>query len=339
MSSPNPQAAVVFNPTKIARDVLEPEVTAAAAAAGFGETLWFETTKEDAGHQQARDAVAAGVRVVMAAGGDGTVRAVGHVLRGTETALALLPSGTGNVLAFNLDMSRLSLAEAAQVAFSGRTHRIDVGEASLEEVGGTVSQHSFLVAAGLGLDAATMEETRPAAKARVGVLAYAEGGLRAAIKSRRTEIQARVDSRRPFTAKVHSILIANCGQYPPFFVLMPDALIDDGVLDIISVGPRTFVGWLRLWGRVAIDNRIILHQRSSRRGVSWKAWKSSAFETTRGRSITIHPETAMPCQLDGDTFGEVARIRCWVDPQSLIVRVPATSPDAAALGGATGAAA
>lgn len=319
-------AAVIFNPVKVSREILEAAIAPAAAAAGFGETLWFETTPDDAGAAQTRQALEAGASLVMAAGGDGTVRQVAHVLRGTRVPLALLPSGTGNVLAYNLDMAKLSLEEAVEIAFAGERRAIDVGEASIEDTSGMVSQHSFLVAAGLGLDAATMEETRPEAKARVGVLAYAEGGLRAAIKSKRTEINARVDGKKGFSAKVHTILVANCGQYPPFFVLLPDAVIDDGILDIIYAGPRSFIGWLQLWGRVAIDNRIILRQRSSRRGVSWRTWKSSAFESTRGHAITIAPETPMPCQLDGDTFGDARRIRCWVDPKSLAVMVtPSTA--------------
>lgn len=312
-------AAVIFNPSKVSRDALEPSIASAAAAAGYSDTMWLETTVEDAGVAQTREAVAAGATVVMAAGGDGTVRAVAHALRNTDVPLALLPSGTGNVLAYNLNMAKTSLEDAATIAFSGVRRLIDVGEISLEATDGKVSQHSFLVAAGLGLDAATMEETSSAAKARVGVLAYAEGGIRAAIKSKRTEIRVRIDNRKAFSTKVHTIMIANCGQYPPFFVLLPDADIDDGVLDIIYAGPRTFFGWVRLWGRVAVDNRIIMHQRGSRRGVSWKAWKSSAFELTRGRTITIAPETPMPCQIDGDTFGDVRRAQCSIENRCLAV--------------------
>ncbi len=325
--SPSNFAAVIFNPIKVGRADLEPAVDAAAAAAGYSDTLWFETTATDAGGSMAHSALEAGASVVMAAGGDGTVRAVAHVLDGTGIPLALLPSGTGNVLAYNLDMAKLTVAEAATIAFSGVQRPIDVGKISIEDGKGKVSQHSFLVAAGLGLDAATMEETSSAAKARVGVLAYAGGGIRAAMKSKRTEIHANVDDRRGFSAKVHTILVANCGQYPPFFVLLPDALIDDGVLDVIYAGPRTFVGWLRLWGRIAIDNRIILRQRSSRRGVSWHTWQSSAFEITRGQSISISPEKPMPCQIDGDIFGDARRIRCWINPKSLVVMAAATSAE------------
>ena len=314
-------AAVVYNPTKITRDELESAVAPVALAAGFGPTLWLETTPEDAGGDAARRALAAGAQVVMAAGGDGTVREVAEQLRSSDIPLALLPSGTGNVLALNLDMGKFTLERAVDVAFHGITKKIDVGQLVLEDPDGHTMQHTFLVAAGLGLDAATMEETRPQAKQKVGVLAYAEGGLRAVVKSKRTPVRIGIDDRRPFTEKVHMVLVANCGSFPPSLVLLPDASIDDGILDVLYIGPRSFWGWLRLWGRVAIDNRIILHQRSSRRGVSWRTWKSKAFEYARGHAVTIHPETPLPCQIDGDTFGEATRMRFWIDPASLAVRV------------------
>ena len=91
-------AAVVFNPTKVKSKVIKTAVKEAETEAGWGKTLWFETSVIDPGGGVTAKALAAGVDVVLAAGGDGTVRAVAEALRGTGVPLALVPSGTGNLL-------------------------------------------------------------------------------------------------------------------------------------------------------------------------------------------------------------------------------------------------
>jgi diacylglycerol kinase (ATP) len=88
-------AAVVYNPLKVDLPKLKESVAAAQKAAGWGSTAWFETSAQDAGQKVAASAVRRGANVVMAAGGDGTVRAVAEGLHGTSVSLAILPSGTG----------------------------------------------------------------------------------------------------------------------------------------------------------------------------------------------------------------------------------------------------
>lgn len=88
-------AAVIYNPIKVDLDAFRDAVALEATAAGWGETLWFETFVDDVGQGATMKALDEDVDLIIAAGGDGTVRAVAEAVRGHATPVALLPSGTG----------------------------------------------------------------------------------------------------------------------------------------------------------------------------------------------------------------------------------------------------
>ena len=93
----------MLNPTKLTdAGTFRQAVLAAMAEHGFGEPLWLETTAADPGRGQARQAVTAGAVVVLACGGDGTVTACAEGVAGTGVRLAIIPLGTGNLLARNV---------------------------------------------------------------------------------------------------------------------------------------------------------------------------------------------------------------------------------------------
>ncbi|MGH3426766.1 MAG: diacylglycerol/lipid kinase family protein, partial [Mycobacteriales bacterium] len=98
-----PLPAVVVNPSNIKNlAMLQGQITSVCADLGWASPLWLQTTIEDPGVGQARAALAAGADVVLACGGDGTVRHVAQALAKTGTPLGLLPAGTANLLARNL---------------------------------------------------------------------------------------------------------------------------------------------------------------------------------------------------------------------------------------------
>ncbi|MDD9205455.1 acylglycerol kinase family protein, partial [Georgenia sp. 10Sc9-8] len=120
--------AVVFNPSKSADGAgLRALVRQSAAEAGLEDPLWYETTVDDPGLGQAREALERGASVVVAAGGDGTVRAVAEALAGTGVPMGLIPLGTGNLLARNLDLPLSSQREMVALALTGRDRAMDLG--------------------------------------------------------------------------------------------------------------------------------------------------------------------------------------------------------------------
>ncbi|MEE6273993.1 diacylglycerol/lipid kinase family protein [Georgenia wangjunii] len=164
--TPTGPPAVVFNPSKSADgERLRSLVTQSAAEAGLSEPLWFETTVEDPGLGQAREALAAGASVVIAAGGDGTVRAVAEALAGTTTPMALLPLGTGNLLARNLDLPLGDQREMVTVALTGRDRPMDLGWLRTEPL---TPEHAREVYGNPDASSAASSEKTGSAEAAVG---------------------------------------------------------------------------------------------------------------------------------------------------------------------------
>jgi diacylglycerol kinase (ATP) len=316
------QAAVVYNPIKVDVEQLRHDVAAAESRAGWRKSLWLETTEQSPGSEQARQAVADGADVVLAAGGDGTVRAVAEGLRGSDVALALLPAGTGNLLARNLDMILTHMADSVDLAFNGIDRRIDVGVVELDRPDGTTEEHSFLVMAGFGLDAKMIANANPELKKRLGWLAYVDAVARALRDTDKVRMRFRVDNGEERTASVHTLIAGNCGALPGNILLLPDAEIDDGLFDIVTFRPEGFFGWAHIWLRMTWENGI-LHRSSVGRKLLSRGKPVRALRYFRARELTVRIERSEEFELDGDPFGEVVGFRLRVDPTSLTVRVPA----------------
>jgi diacylglycerol kinase family enzyme len=156
------RAAVVVNPTKHTDGAkFRAEVTEAMAAHGWSDPLWLETTPDETGRGLAEAAVAEQVDVVLASGGDGTVTACAEGVAGSGVPLAVLPAGTGNLLARNLGLP-LALDQALAVGLTGRDRRLDVGNAN---------GHPFVAMAGIGFDAMLLDSTGEPLKKRLGWMA------------------------------------------------------------------------------------------------------------------------------------------------------------------------
>jgi diacylglycerol kinase (ATP) len=316
-----PQAAVVYNPIKVDILALKTAVSAAAKDAGWLPTLWFATTLADAGQRVTAQAVAAGATLVMAAGGDGTVRAVAEGLRGTEATMGLIPSGTGNLLARNLDLKIADLHEAVRVAFTGVDRTIDLGVTTITRPDGSFEEHVFVVMAGLGLDAKMIANTNATLKKAVGWLAYVDAGIRAIPELGPVRLRVSVDGESERTVNVHTIIIGNCGRLPGGILLIPDAKPDDGILDFVALRPRGPFGWLNVWNKVAWENGVLRKSAIGRRIIDLSRDVKDVTYLT-GRDLRMIVETPQEFQLDGDEFGQAQSVHARVDPGALTVRVP-----------------
>lgn len=319
---PSRRAAIVYNPLKVDAKKLRASVAAAEKSVGWGKSLWFETTAEEAGGGLAKKAAAEGVEVVLAAGGDGTVRAVAEGLRDTKVALALLPAGTGNLLARNLDLPLSQLDSSVQTAFTGEDRDIDLGLVEIERPDGATEQHAFVVMAGIGLDAKMVANTNPELKKRVGWLAYADAIARSLRDAKQLRISFRADDGAARTMRAHTVLVGNCGLLPGNVLLLPDASLDDGVLDIVALRPEGFFGWAQVWVKIVWENGVLRRSSVGRKMMGY----SREIRTLRymtASTFEVRLDRAEEFELDGDEFGVVVGFRTEVDAGALTVRVPA----------------
>ncbi|HEY1106422.1 MAG TPA: diacylglycerol kinase family protein, partial [Agromyces sp.] len=280
--------------------------------------------EDDPGKGMAREAVEAGVDLVVAAGGDGTVRSVAAGLRGTGVPLGIVPLGTGNLFARNLDIPVNDVDDAVVLAFAGLDRAVDVLIARVRRPDGTTESHASLVMAGIGIDATMIANTNPDLKKKVGWLAYVDAGLRALPNSEPFRVVHRLDGGRHHRSRVSSILVANLGYLPGNLELIPDAEIDDGRLDVVRLQPRNLFGWLFVWRVIAWENRVMRKTAIGRQVLDLTGGnRRQVVAYSRGRTVDLVIEGGpQEFEIDGDEFGTVAAARFEVDPASLIVRVP-----------------
>ncbi len=296
------RAALIINPIKATTVDVEGAVRRIAAEDGWEETLVIETTEEDPGHGQARQALDAGVDLVIAAGGDGTVRCVAEELAESGTMLALIPLGTGNLLARNLDIAVDDPDAAVEAAFRGTERSIDVVHVTVNRA---QDAHVFLVMAGIGYDAAIMSDTRDDLKDKVGWLAYVDAGIRN-LPGKPTRTTISVDGGKPFERRLRSVMGGNCGKIMGGLEIFPGAKIDDGLMDLMTVAPRGALGWLAVVGKLVARGK----------------GKDSSLEYFQCRTAEVTLREPLEVQLDGDPLGKATHMAFEVKPNSLRLRMP-----------------
>ena len=286
-------AAFVVNGTR-ARRALVLRLTAAAQADGH-TPLVLRTTPGDGGEGMTRQAIEAGAAVVFAVGGDGTVRACAQELAGTEVPLAIVPLGSANLTARALRIPA-GPAAALTAGLRGVSRRIDLASAD-----GVICA----AMAGIGLDAAVVGATSDRLKRRAGWPAYAAASA-SLLLARPTEFAIRLDDGPPMIRRARSVFVGNCGLLPGGFPILPDARLDDGVLDVGILAPAGMPGW------VSVGYRCVLGSRRD----------DSQLERRQARYVEIHAAAPLPRQADGEVIGQGDTLSVRVLPGAMRVMVP-----------------
>jgi YegS/Rv2252/BmrU family lipid kinase len=293
--------AVVLNPAKVESvGQFRALVTSMAAEAGWAEPRWFLTSVDDPGRGMAHSAAVAGADLVIVCGGDGTVREVCAELAGTGIPVGIVPAGTGNLLARNLDIP-LYLRSAVDVALTGQDRAIDLVAVS----GDGIEDSHFMVMAGMGFDAAIMEGVNEGLKRRVGWVAYVGSALRS-LMFPAVKVEITVDDDPPSTHRARTVVVGNVGYLQAGMPLLPDAAIDDGQLDLVLLHPRRFLSWIPLAARVLSRGRRT----------------DETINRMTGRRISVRAAADTPRQLDGDSVGVGRELHMECLPGRLLVRVP-----------------
>jgi YegS/Rv2252/BmrU family lipid kinase len=291
------RVAVVFNPATGGGDTSgrKRDTQQALEAAGL-DVLWLETTPEDPGQGLTAKAVAEGVDLVMAQGGDGTVMACVTGLAGTDVPLAVLPAGTGNLLATNFDIPA-DLEAAVDVALHGDRVRLDVA---------ATDDDRFVVMGGIGFDAAMLRDADPKLKERLGAVAYVLSGFKH-LRRRATRFRLQLDDRPPLERTGQGVLVGNLGRLQGGLPVMPDARADDGLLDVAVLQTRTVADWL------ALAVRVLLRRRR----------KDPQLETFQARRVEVHCDRPQPVERDGDPL-DTPRDHLVIEvvPRALTLCVP-----------------
>ena len=293
--------AVVLNPVKVDEPGQFRElVEMLARDAGYASVVWWTTTVEDTGHGMAHEAAVSGADLVIAIGGDGTIRAVCEELAGTGIAVGIVPAGTGNLLARNLDIP-LYLRSAVDVALNGQDRAIDMVEVS----GDKMEDATYLVMAGMGFDAAIMEGVNEDIKAKVGWLAYVWSALKS-LMFPAVRVEVSVDGGEVTRHRARTIVIGNVGLLQGGTPLLPDAAIDDGKIDVVLLYPRRFLSWVPLAFRVLTKSRR----------------SDETITRMSGREVVVRTNTDAPRQLDGDLIAPGRELHATCVHGRLLVRVP-----------------
>ncbi|WP_104092109.1 diacylglycerol kinase family protein [Arthrobacter sp. GMC3] len=294
------RVAVIVNPLKCKTIDVPQIVGTACAQEGWGKPLLLETTAEDPGTGQVQHALADGVDLVIAAGGDGTVRCVAQCLKNTGIALGLLPLGTGNLLARNLGLDINDPVVATREALRGTKAAIDVIEMIVDHA---TTKQTFVVMAGMGFDASVMADMKEGLKDVVGWLAYIEAGIRK-LPGRPVKATIAIDGGTPTAHRLRGVMIGNCGKLQGGVEIFPGARFDDGILELMTVAPNGTFGWLAVLAGLLNRGKT----------------KDPSIQYFRGKRAEISLAGPQALQLDGDAIGEVSHVILTVDAGALLVQ-------------------
>jgi diacylglycerol kinase (ATP) len=233
--------------------------------------------------------------------GDGTIRAVADALAHTGIPVGLVPAGTGNLLARNLDLP-LEEVDAIEVALSGQVRQLDLVKIIVDDR----APEYFAVMAGIGIDAVIMDETDEGLKDKIGSAAYFVAAAKA-LDRLPVRMTVQLDGGRHVRRQAMLCVIGNVGTLRGNLTLIPGARPDDGLLDVYIASPRRFRHWVKIALRL----------------MTRRAKKDDQVDQHTAKRVRIKLHGKDNFQLDGDAIGEATILDAEIQPGALALRVPA----------------
>jgi len=255
---------------------------------------WLETTRPREATALAARAAEKGVPLVFVCGGDGTMNEAANGLAGSETALAMIRGGTSNLWAREVSIPRRPV-DAVRACIQGERRHVDLGRAG---------DRYFLLMAGYGLDGLISSRVSLRAKRYLGAAAYALTAVRESLRYRSSPLTLRLDGEVQ-RADVLMLVVGNTRNYAGLVEVTPEALVDDGLLDVCVYE-----------GQGTTD--IVLHVL---RTLLRQHRRSSRVRYRQVRRLELAWEKPLPVQLDGDAYEE-SPTEVTVAPAALWVAVP-----------------
>ncbi len=286
--------AVVAHRKKSLRGGLD-ELRSRLADQHVDDVLWYEVGKSKKAPKRVRQAVREGADLIIAWGGDGMVQRCLDTLAGSDVALGIIPAGTANLLAHNLDIPE-DLAEALRIALTGRRRALDLGR---------INGEHFAVMAGVGFDAELIDDVDRRMKNRLGRLAYVWAGLRHVRRSA-SPVKITIDGRTWFDGRASCVLLGNVGRITGGIPAFDDARPDDGWLEVGVANAQGPLQWARTLGRIVVGRTA----------------DSPFVRITRARKITVKLGTPRTYELDGGSRRMTDRLTVRVVPHAVSVCVP-----------------
>jgi diacylglycerol kinase (ATP) len=272
------------------------QLRAVLAQSGFEQPLWYEVAKSRQVPECVRQATKDGADLVFIWGGDGTVRRCVESLAGSGIPIAILPAGTGNLLARNVGVPQ-DIEKAVAIGLHGDRRQIDTA---------TVNGKHFAIMAGAGLDALIMRDADDGMKERVGRVAYLWSGARNLAEK---PVKATIDleGRRFHKGAISCVLFGNMSEVLGGIEVFEGSSPDDGLIEMGIVSAKSRTQWLRTLTRVAVG----------------RAEDSPFVVTTRGSAMTVRFDRPVAYEVDGSEQKPARRLKVKVRPRSTTVCVPA----------------
>ena len=291
-----------------------PEIAHQAAGAGLeGDAL----LSEHSGHLGllAREAAAGGARLLVVVGGDGALNEVANGLAGLDDApaVALIPRGTGGdfVRTFGIPGD---VAAAARIALEGETQAVDLGRVTYRAWDGTETVSLFANVASAGMSGAIAQRANDTSKALGAKMSYLWATVAVFAGWSAVETRLTVDGEHR-SGKMFDVVVANGRFFGGGMKMCPDAVPDDGLLDVVTIGDVT-------------RRDLLLTMPKIYRGTHLPHPKAEAL---RGRVVTIETDEPIPVELDGEQPGTTPA-RFEVLPGALRLRVPVAANETRATG-------